>query len=128
MKLDVKVASLDALDAIKTKPARIGPLICEHGFKADGERCVAIICGAGSSLNDDNECEKKRDKPGATRDQPRKREEPEKPRTEAQVAPKTPPPTGQIVCGSGGCRPVAKGCHLGHAPQTALTVPIEICN
>jgi chemotaxis protein histidine kinase CheA len=127
MKLDVKVASLDALDAIKLKPARICPLICEHGFKADGERCVAIICGAGSSLNDDNECEKKRDKPAATRDQPRKRDEPEKPRTEAQAAPKTAQPSGQIVCMSGGCRPVAKGCHLD-SRGTYSGGNREVCN
>jgi uncharacterized caspase-like protein len=128
MKLDVKVASLDALDAIKLKPARICPLICEHGFKADGERCVAIICGAGSSLNDDNECEKRRDKPAVTREQPRK-QEPEKPRTEAQAAPKTPQPSGQIVClnGAGGCRPVQKGCHLGHVGSGPAS-NVEICN
>lgn len=126
MKLDVKVASLDALDAIKTKPARICPLICEHGFKADGERCVAIICGAGSFLNDDNECEKKRDKPAATREQPRKRDESEKPRTEAQVSPKTPQTSGQIFCSNlTGCRPVAKGCHLARG-QNAFNV--EVCN
>jgi uncharacterized caspase-like protein len=60
MKLDVKVASVDALDAVKSKSARICPLICDHGFRADGERCVKISCGAGSFVNDDNECEQKR--------------------------------------------------------------------
>jgi uncharacterized caspase-like protein len=58
MKLDVKVASLDALDAIKSKTARICPLICEYGFKADGERCTKITCRAGYEVGDDNECEK----------------------------------------------------------------------
>jgi uncharacterized caspase-like protein len=125
MKLDVKVASLDALDAIKLKPARICPLVCDHGFKADGERCTKITCDAGSSLNDDNECEKKRDKPAA-REQPRKRDEPEKPRTEAQAAPKTAQPSGQIVCMSGGCRPVAKGCHIGRRPGSGANV--EVCD
>ena len=129
MKLDVKVASLDALDAIKAKPARICPLICEHGFKADGERCAKITCGAGSFLNDDNECEKKRDKPPVSRDQPRKRDEPERARTEAQAAPKTPQPSGQIICSNtgGGCRPVAKGCHLGH-PTNGAALNVEVCN
>ena len=37
-KFDVKLASLDALDAIKLKPSRVCPLICEHGFKADGDQ------------------------------------------------------------------------------------------
>ena len=68
MKLDVKLASLDALDAIRAKPARICPLTCEQGFRADGERCVKITCGAGSFLNDDNECERKRAKPPPRRE------------------------------------------------------------
>ena len=60
LKLDVKVASIDALDAVKSKSSRICPLICDHGFRADGERCVKITCGAGLFVNVDNECEKKR--------------------------------------------------------------------
>jgi uncharacterized caspase-like protein len=58
MKLDVKIASVDALDAVKAKPGRICPLICEHGFRADGERCTKITCRAGYEVNDDNTCEK----------------------------------------------------------------------
>jgi uncharacterized caspase-like protein len=110
MKLDVKVASLDALDAIRSKPARICPLICEHGFKADGERCSKITCRAGYELGDDNECarieakkpEKKREQPAA------------KPQQAASTA-KPAAPSGQIYCSStiGGCRPVTKGCHVG---------------
>src|ERR1700676_693561 len=50
MKFDVKIASLDALDAVRSKAARICPLICEHGYKADGERCVKITCKADSFL------------------------------------------------------------------------------
>ena len=61
-KFDVKLASLDALDAIKQKPSRVCPLVCEHGFKADGDRCSRIVCADGSFLNDDNECEKRRGK------------------------------------------------------------------
>jgi hypothetical protein len=67
-KLDVKLASLDTLDAIKLKPDRVCPLVCEHGFKPDGERCSRIVCAEGSFLNDDNECEKRRAKPVAKRD------------------------------------------------------------
>ncbi|MEY9698989.1 hypothetical protein ABIE71_001732 [Bradyrhizobium diazoefficiens] len=59
-KLDVKVASTDALDTVKSKPSRVCPLVCEHGFKADGDECTRIVCGDGYALNDDNECEKKR--------------------------------------------------------------------
>jgi uncharacterized caspase-like protein len=59
-KLDTKLASTDALDTIKLKSARVCPLVCEHGYRVDGERCVKISCGAGSFVNDDNECQKKR--------------------------------------------------------------------
>jgi Caspase domain len=99
MKLDVKVASLDALDAIKSKPARICPLICEPGFKPDGERCAMIPTP--------------------------KRDETQRPRPEAQ-APKA-QPEGQIVCNSGGCRPVKKGCHLG-AGRGYSAAPVEVCD
>ena len=61
-KLDTKVASVDTLDTIKLKSSRVCPLVCEHGFKADGDRCTKITCAEGSFLNDDNECEKRRAK------------------------------------------------------------------
>jgi uncharacterized caspase-like protein len=68
-KLDAKVASVDTLDAVKLKTSRVCPLVCEHGFKADGDRCSKISCAEGSFLNDDNECEKRREKrPVAKRD------------------------------------------------------------
>jgi uncharacterized caspase-like protein len=58
MKFDVKVASIESLDAVKSMTARVCPLICDHGFKADGERCTKITCRAGYELGDDNTCEK----------------------------------------------------------------------
>ncbi|MGH6641811.1 MAG: caspase family protein [Bradyrhizobium sp.] len=77
-KLDAKVASVDTLDAIKQKNSRVCPLVCQHGFEADGDRCVRITCAAGSFLNDDNECEKRRaNRPEARRDRPEARRAPE---------------------------------------------------
>jgi uncharacterized caspase-like protein len=74
-RLDVKLASLDTLGAIKLKPARVCPLICEHGYEADGARCSKIVCAEGSFLNDDNECEKRRGKkPVARRDTDERRD------------------------------------------------------
>jgi len=73
-KLDVKLASTDALDAIKLKPSRVCPLICEHGFKPDGDRCSKIVCAEGSFLNDDNECEKRRGKKPVAKREPDDRE------------------------------------------------------
>jgi uncharacterized caspase-like protein len=88
--LDTKVASSDALDAIKQKPSRVCPLACDHGFKADGDHCSKIVCADGSFLNDDNECEKRKaKKPVASReedDRPVRRERP-RPRPEVGMAP-----------------------------------------
>jgi uncharacterized caspase-like protein len=133
-KLDVKLASLDALDAIKAKTVRVCPLICETGFKADGERCVKITCAAGSFLNDDNECEKRkaRESPSARRDRDERpaRLVRERPQGEASAG----KPSGQMVCDRGGCRPVARGCHLEFR-TTAQGGPyeggggnVQICN
>src|SRR6185503_17952469 len=47
LKLDAKVASVDALDAVKSKTTRVCPLVCDHGFKADGELCTKITCRPG---------------------------------------------------------------------------------
>jgi uncharacterized caspase-like protein len=146
-KLDIKLASLDTLDAIKLKPTRVCPLICEHGFKPDGDRCSKIVCAEGSFLNDDNECEKRRTRtPTAKRDEPQptgranarpmtgsgraptaRRDEDvrpdrlvrERPRPEAR-----PQASGQIVCDVGGCLPVARGCHIEYK-TTAQGGPYE---
>jgi uncharacterized caspase-like protein len=137
-KLDVKVASVDTLDAIKLKTSRVCPLICEHGYKADGDRCSKITCAEGSFLNDDNECEKRRDKkPVARRDTDDRRERtvrerplalPEaslaKPRASAGAS-------GQIVCDVSGCRPVRRGCRIdyqGGSPRNGSGGNVEICN
>jgi hypothetical protein len=145
--LDIKLASLDTLDAIKLKPARVCPLICEHGFKPDGDHCSKIVCAEGSFLNDDNECEKRRTRtPTAKRDEPQptgranarpmtgsgraptaRRDEDvrpdrlvrERPRPEAK-----PQASGQIVCDVGGCLPVARGCHIEYK-TTAQGGPYE---
>ena len=117
-KFDVKVASLDALDTIKLKSSRVCPLVCEHGFKASGDRCSKISCAGGAFLNDDNECEKRRaKKPVASRDtdERRERERPirERPQSVPAGGASEPQATGgQIVCDSHLCRPVARGCRL----------------
>lgn len=58
MWLDVKVASADALDVVKNKAGRICPLLCDHGFKPQGETCVKIECESGFHLSNDNTCER----------------------------------------------------------------------
>jgi uncharacterized caspase-like protein len=110
MKLDVKVATVDALDAVKSKATRVCPLICDHGFKADGDRCTKITCRAGYEVGNDNTCEKiEVKKPTASRNEP-KREKLD--RTKVEAAPAKPQASGQLLCGRGSCRPVARGCRL----------------
>jgi uncharacterized caspase-like protein len=131
MTLDVKVASADALDAVQSKPARICPLICEHGFRADGERCMKITCRPGYEVGDDNTCQKiEVKKPTAKREAPKEnRDLPERAKVEA--SPSKPQASGQFICNTGGCRPVQKGCHLGEVRSPGrgeMKVTGEICD
>ncbi len=129
-KLDAKLASFDALDAIKAKPGRICPLVCDHGFRADGDACVKITCRAGSRVNDDNECEKIPErKPTAAREDAKGRDEQRK---QVESTPTKPQGTGQIVCNAAGCRTVRPGCRIDYA-RTGMSArvgehAIEVCN
>jgi hypothetical protein len=142
-RLDVKTVSADTLDAIKQKPSRVCPLVCDHGFKADGDKCVKIVCAEGSFLNDDNECEKRRGKQPATarRDDMRQdRAPPQRPQVGGGFGAgraaggygggRAAGGSGQIYCDSVGCRPVARGCHLGYAGGggPGNNANPEICN
>jgi uncharacterized caspase-like protein len=90
-KLDVKVASIDALDIVRGKSARICPLVCEHGFKADGDKCVEITCKSGYEVSDGNTCERI-EKPTAKREKPDVNVRPEKkPAAVAAVPPESKP-------------------------------------
>ncbi len=62
-KFDVKLASLDALDGVRAQTARVCPLVCTKGQKADGDHCVAITCNSGSVLGADGACHKRPDPP-----------------------------------------------------------------
>lgn len=58
MRLDVKSASVDALNVVKSKTGRVCPLTCDHGYRPEGETCIAIVCDSGFHLSDDNRCER----------------------------------------------------------------------
>jgi len=132
-RFDVKVASSDALDAIKLKGGRVCPLICEHGSRADGEQCVKIVCADGTFLNDDNDCEKRRAKtPVARRGGAASSDRASAAaRAAAPFASASPKGSGQIVCDSLSCRPVQRGCHIdyrGGSPRDGSGGNVEVCN
>jgi uncharacterized caspase-like protein len=95
--LDPKAASRDALDAVKGRSGRICPLACKFGYRADGDRCVKIVCRAGYVVNTiGSSCHKIRavGKP----DQPKPKREPAQgARVDAAL------PTPQAAAGKG-CR------------------------
>ena len=142
-KLDTKLASLDALDAIKLKPSRVCPLICEHGYRPNGDQCSKITCAEGTFLNDDNECEKRRaKKPVAKRnneerpyravDRPvRERPEPRADTPKRQTTARSSGGSGQIVCDAYLCRAVRRGCRLdyrGGGGPGGGTGNVEVCD
>lgn len=77
-KLNVRLASLEALDSVRGKTERVCPLVCRKGQRADGDRCIQIACESGYFLNSSGACEKKPEpaaKPQtATRREPAARE------------------------------------------------------
>ena len=60
-KFDIKLASLDALDAVRGKADRVCPLICAKGQRAEGDRCIQVGCDSGFFLNSSGSCEKRRE-------------------------------------------------------------------
>lgn len=95
-RFDVKVASLDALDAVRSKPDRVCPLVCAKGERAEGDHCVQIGCAHGYFLNSNGACEK-RQEPAA------------RPRTATRVRPSLPAQSGS----SGACGLDASGHREG---------------
>lgn len=126
-KLNTALASSDALDAIKARSGRVCPLVCDHGFRADGNACVKIACRAGYRVNDDNECEKVQDKkPVATREDAKKRDVERK---QPETTPTKPQTNGQILCNQAGCRQVRAGCRIAqHTGPVNAGRQIEVCN
>jgi uncharacterized caspase-like protein len=55
-RLDVKLASLDALDAVRARTGRVCPLDCERGFRASGDHCVKITCDGDQILGSNGTC------------------------------------------------------------------------
>jgi DNA polymerase III gamma/tau subunit len=58
-RFDVKVASLDALDAVRARQERVCPLDCDRGYRASGDTCVKITCDDGYVLGANGSCQKR---------------------------------------------------------------------
>ena len=58
-KFDVKVASIDALDAVRARTGRVCPLECERGTRASGDSCVKITCDDGYVPGPNGACQKR---------------------------------------------------------------------
>jgi hypothetical protein len=122
---DVKGASLDVLDAVKSKQARVCPLICEKGFVAKGDTCAKIACAPGYEINRDNECKKVREpKPAAAREQQRSKRDAQR---QEPVSSK-PQASGQIICTQQGYRPLRPGCRAMVPRSGSLSYQMEVCS
>lgn len=55
-RFDIKLASIDALDAVRSRTERVCPLDCERGYHATGDRCTKVICDSGSILGPSGTC------------------------------------------------------------------------
>jgi hypothetical protein len=86
-KFDVKVATIDALDALKAQTARVCPLVCDTGYRMKNDHCVPEPKAAS----------KPKKTPG---DRP----------TDAARA--SGDGQGQVICDRGGCKSVPKNCRL----------------
>jgi uncharacterized caspase-like protein len=137
LKLDTKAASSGVLDAVKSRTARVCPLLCDRGFRAERGSCVRIACKTGYRLGDNDACEKIGSKtqatklqvpgPGAEKVRGEHAADDEGAILGAQVdrsaLPAGPAPPdlprrgprvtqgGHTSCGPKGCQLVPKGCH-----------------
>jgi uncharacterized caspase-like protein len=113
-KIDSKTASLEGVDKVRDKQARVCPLECDSGFKAEDNRCVKIACESGSSLNDKGVCEPVKSKENTretSRSTPEKRRAAE-PRQQNQNAKQSNSGSQQYVCDRFSCQQVKKGCSV----------------
>jgi hypothetical protein len=139
-RLDIRNASLDTLDVLKQKNERVCPLVCEHGYKADGDTCNRIVCKSGYEVGDDNNCERIREKPSAKHEggSPMRNvtsapsSQPNSPRAPSGYNPydqsRRVTAGGYMTCGGRGCQMVPKGCQAirgagGHGMGGRIVCP-----
>ncbi|WP_431206633.1 caspase family protein [Bradyrhizobium betae] len=57
---DVQAVSINVVNAIRARAPRVCPLVCDRGYKADGDACTKIVCKSGLELQDDGSCTRPR--------------------------------------------------------------------
>jgi Caspase domain len=57
--LDATSATVDTLQVLRARPSRVCPLMCDKGYKAEGDTCVKIACKAGFEATEEG-CRKVR--------------------------------------------------------------------
>ena len=125
-RLDGRVASLDLLDVLRTKPAGICPLECQRGYRAQGDTCVKITCKRGYETNDNGDCVRTQRTNTAARPPKANVHEP-KPKREPRAR-NNDSPTQRVVCGQNGCIPVKKGCRGEVRASGQDAVAVVNCN
>jgi hypothetical protein len=75
-KFDIKLASLDALDAVRGKTGRVCPLECDSGYRATGDHCVKISCDDGQVLGSNGVCHAKPERQRVERERPERERAP----------------------------------------------------
>jgi hypothetical protein len=129
--LDVRVASLGALDVVRSKTTRVCPLECDRGFQPKGDACVRIACRRGYVVGPDGTCEKPQKQPrSASRPEPSRATPERRPAAPAAEKPArgASGASGQrVVCGVTGCRDVPPGCRGEVRPSGNDNVAIVIC-
>lgn len=99
-RFDTRLASVDALDAVKAKTGRVCPLVCKTGYRGDGDACVKIICGAGETMNNDGDCVAKRKE--REKDEPARKKEP--------AVASRPDPSAPVHAHGKGCGSLSQRC------------------
>jgi hypothetical protein len=113
--LDAAVATRDALDAVRARSSRVCPLACARGYRASGDRCVAVACRPGRQIDDDGKCvrvsePKEPDRAANKHVEPKHRLLGSSARPDRRQVKSN---SGQrILCTERGCQTVKSNCHV----------------
>jgi len=112
-KIDARTASLEGVDAVRDMQARVCPLECDRGFKAEDNKCVKITCERGSALNARGVCEPVKSNTRETsRSGPEKRRSAEPRQSNSNSAKSSGGSSQRYVCDRFTCQEVKKGCSV----------------